>query len=288
MRKNLLLKRRSWKTTFCEIFSPALFLSMLVLAYYLSDITYREAGIYARTTLNLGPLLDALEPAFGVAGSSASPGAGLGACISGGVGGGMGGGSGTRANSSGTSANSSGTSANSSDADACSAAGDSLNLWQLRSSLDSLLNGPLPVLPVDVYLAIGLTTQDALGPQNYKLLTEFDQYLQAFGNILTPGTLHLSPDTEEVRGFLNSTYARHPLLRNISVRVHADEDTAIESILNPKGAERTWGLINFRNLSAHHVDYSIRLNYSTVPNTNRITNWIARGSECTSAPASRP
>ena len=31
------------------------------------------------------------------------------------------------------------------------------------------------------------------------------------------------------------------------------------------------------NLTATHVDYAIRLNYSTVPNTNRITNWIARG-----------
>ena len=47
--------------------------------------------------------------------------------------------------------------------------------------------------------SIGLAAQDALGAANYKLLVEFDVYLQLFGNILTPGTLHLCPDNANVR-----------------------------------------------------------------------------------------
>ena len=62
LRKNMLLKRRAWKTSLCELLSPALFLSILVLGYYLSDIDYFAAASYARTTLLLGPLLDALAP----------------------------------------------------------------------------------------------------------------------------------------------------------------------------------------------------------------------------------
>ena len=55
LRKNVLLKRRAWKTSCCEILSPALFLSILVLGYYLSDITYIAAANYSMTTLFFGP-----------------------------------------------------------------------------------------------------------------------------------------------------------------------------------------------------------------------------------------
>lgn len=257
LRKNVLLKRRAWKTSCCEILSPALFLSILVLGYYLSDITYIAAANYSMTTLFFGPFLEALAPL-------------------------------ARASSTGASA---GASSLAGDAMQCMAQGgnasagcasDGLNLMQLRGSLDSLLQGPLPVLPIDLYLGVGLAAQSLLGPANYRLLTEVDSYLRAFGNLLTPGTLHLAPNTRDVRRFLNASYARHPTLHNITVRVHATEDDALSYILDPPDpTERTWALLSFRSLDAATVDYSIRLNYSTVPNTNRITRFIARGIDTT-------
>lgn len=246
LKKNFLLKRRAYKTSLCELFSPALFLSILVLGYALSSVDYISAGVYAATTLELGPLLSAAQPLLD--GASLTEGASCAAEF-----------------------------ARGGNASAACANAPDVDLLRLRGSLDSLLNGPLPVLPIDVYLAVGLAVQDSLGESNYRLLSEFDRYLQLFGNILTPGTLHLCPDIPAVRDFLDHSYARHPTMRNLTVRVHGTEDDALEAVLNPPPGERTWAVLSFANLSAFHVDYAIRLNYSTVPNTNRITNWIARG-----------
>ena len=246
LHKNAILKRRAWKTSICEIASPAIFLSVLVLGYALSDVTYIPSGVYASTTLRLDPLVRAAGPILSDAGLISDTAA---ACASGGV--------------SGSSAE-------------CTR--PELNLMSLRGSVNALLNGPLPVLPIDVYLAIGLGVRDSLGAANYRMLNEYDRYLQLFGNILTPGTLHLCPDSPPVRHFVNRSYARHPILQNITVRVHPSESEALDAVLNPADpGERSWAVIAFANLSATHVDYAIRLNYSTVPNTNRITRWIARG-----------
>merc|ERR1711965_1021641 len=60
--KNFLLKKRAYKTTCCEIFSPALFLSVLVLGYTLSSTNYYGEGNYAKTELNLAPLTSTILP----------------------------------------------------------------------------------------------------------------------------------------------------------------------------------------------------------------------------------
>ena len=246
LKKNWILKRRAWKTSLCELFSPALFLSLLVLGYALSRVDYFSSGIYASSMLDLDPVLRAIQPILD--GASLNDGASCAAEFA----------SGRNVSA------------------ACAAVPD-VDLMRLRGSLNSLLNGPLPVLPIDVYLAVGLAVKDSLGTTNYKLLSEFDRYLQLFGNILTPGTLHLCPDGPQVRRFLERSYRRHPTLRNLTVRVHETEERAITSVLDPPQGERTWAVLSFRNLSAHVVDYDIRLNYSTVPNTNLITSYIARG-----------
>ena len=46
-----------------------------------------------------------------------------------------------------------------------------LDLWGLRESLLALLNGPLPVLPFDLYVAIGLGVRDAINPADFERLT---------------------------------------------------------------------------------------------------------------------
>ena len=123
LKKNLILKRRAYKTTLCELFSPALFLSILVLGYALSDVDYISAGIYAATTLRLEPLLSALQPVLD--GVSLTQGAQCAAQSQ----------------------------AGGNASDVCASARN-VDLMSLRDSLNSLLNGPLPVLPIDVYLAV--------------------------------------------------------------------------------------------------------------------------------------
>lgn len=58
LRKNARLKRRGWCTTCCEILSPALFCSILVLGYTLSDEVLFNASMYASLKFDLVPLLE--------------------------------------------------------------------------------------------------------------------------------------------------------------------------------------------------------------------------------------
>ena len=71
MWKNALLKRRAWKTTLAEFFSPPAFLAVLVLGYSLSSTTYIDASIYATSTLDIDTLLGVAQ-GFGSFGSSSS------------------------------------------------------------------------------------------------------------------------------------------------------------------------------------------------------------------------
>lgn len=54
-----------------------------------------------------------------------------------------------------------------------------------------------------------------------------------------------------------------------------------QTILDSADGDKAWALVHFDELSPRNVEYSIRLNYSTVPNTNLITNFINRGLDTT-------
>ena len=80
----------------------------------------------------------------------------------------------------------------------------------------------------------------------------------------------------QVRRFVRASRALHPPLANMSLVVHASEEAALAALLRPAG-ERVWALIVFRSLEPRRVDYAIRMNYSSLPNTNWVVRWIARG-----------
>lgn len=65
-------------------------------------------------------------------------------------------------------------------------------------------------------------------------------------------------------------------MANLTVRLHADEAAAVRYALLHQAEERSWAVIVFNALTPHRLNYSIRLNYSTIPNTYFITNEIAR------------
>ena len=56
LKTKLVLKTRSPITTFFELVSPALFVGILVLGYFLSDVDTIEAGLYAVTHFDVRPL----------------------------------------------------------------------------------------------------------------------------------------------------------------------------------------------------------------------------------------
>jgi len=88
-----------------------------------------------------------------------------------------------------------------------------------------------------------------------------------------------------VHAFVAHARAAHPAaLGELNVTVHPSEEAAVGAILGRDGyggggggGERAWGAVIFHELSPASLNFSIRLNYSTLPNTNWVTNWIARG-----------
>ena len=115
-----------------------------------------------------------------------------------------------------------------------------------------------------------------------------------WGNLLTLGTIHLSPDVPVVHefwAFLNETYPT-TMNNTVKVRVHDTEDVAVRFIIDNLD-ERTWALVDFSDYSAassgtdnnrdnatvleEDFRYKIRMNYTTLPNTNQVVNFITIG-----------
>ena len=44
------------------------------------------------------------------------------------------------------------------------------DLWDILGSVDSVLSGPLPIIPLDVFVGIGVAVREALSPSAYAKL----------------------------------------------------------------------------------------------------------------------
>ena len=68
-------------------------------------------------------------------------------------------------------------------------------------------------------------------------------------------------------------------ISNFRVRLHETEDEAMDFIQDTYNDERTWALIDFTDFDFEEDDnaFQIRLNYTTLTNVNRITNWESIG-----------
>ena len=147
-----------------------------------------------------------------------------------------------------------------------------------------------------------------IGVDNLPRIFSESSYGRQWGNLLTLGTLHLSPNTAVTNDFwqyLNETYplvflssSSSSLNNNVNVnisnnnnttrnplriRIHDTEDAALQYIDKNNLNERTWALLDFSQFNPTSTtndmmnSYKIRLNVTTVPNTARITNWATIG-----------
>jgi ATP-binding cassette subfamily A (ABC1) protein 3 len=145
----------------------------------------------------------------------------------------------------------------------------------------------MPVPTFDQYVGTSLALSSLIGVDDLPRVFSDSAFGRQWGNLLTLGTLHLSPDNDVSRsfwGYLNETY---PLLLDddtLKVRVHENERDALQFI-EGNLKERTWALVDFSGQSPTLVgveeeedfQFKIRMNYTTVPNTNEITNYVAIG-----------
>jgi len=115
---------------------------------------------------------------------------------------------------------------------------------------------------------------------------EDSSYGRQWGNLLTLGTMHLTPRDHPLTSkfilYLKETY---PAARaNIQIRVHDDHDEAMAYVMDHLDDERTWAVIDLSQL--HDTgsgddeiggSFTIRLNHTTVPNTALVENYVASG-----------
>jgi hypothetical protein len=238
--KDLREKRRSKVITCIELFSPLFMIAILSAAFTLSDVTNIDAATYTKINVQVpGQLAPLLQ----------------------------------------------GLSSTNITAEAAAAAANTSsrgasydNISGVVSSLKQLQRGPFPVPTFDQFVGLGslLSANVDFGTREY--LVTNNNVGRTFGNLLTLGTLHFAPNSSDAVQSLQSWLETETTsMQQVKRLSHTSEAAAVQYVLDNTAAERTWAVIVIDDASSGSVDYTIRLNYTTVPNTNIILDWLAVG-----------
>jgi len=262
--KNMLTKYRTPLPTFFEIFSPVMMMLILVLAYSLAATTELNAEQYSSLAFDIpGPWFNLLARSLDFAGSSSDNVSAF-----------------DRVNRTrhfarllmdinGTiNTTQSGTS------------GDGVELLaDAVVAIQDAFKDPLPVPTFSQYVQASLAMSNLFNADNIPGVFSDSSFGRQWGNLLTLGTLHLSPNTPIVAQFwtyLNETYP-DLMEKSIRTRLHESEATAL-TFINSNLKERTWALLDFSNYQGvEDFQYKIRMNYTTLPNTNLIVDFASIG-----------
>ena len=148
------------------------------------------------------------------------------------------------------------------------------NLYDLYTQL---IQGPLLVPTLDQYLFVNdLFSNNFEKLGTYGGLLSQTQLGQTFTNLFQRGGMHFAPSGPQVDslvGFLNRSY---PNFRRVQVFIHSTESAGIDYIMNHL-EQPTLALIVLRQISTVKVNYLIRQNYTTLPNSNLIVRSISTG-----------
>lgn len=290
--KNFLAKRRTPTGTFFEIFSPVLIMLVLVSAYTLSEVVREEATQYDTLNASIpGPWLDLAAQALNLStaddmqsqqrrqlhtttSSSSSPlrdamashalnllqDLGLDPIQS------------RRLQTKGVDAT-----GNTKNTTTIGGSGFDF----LDGSLDlvkSLLASPMPVPSLDQFVAASRGLSSLLGPDELPIVLQDSSLGRSWGNLLTLGTIHLSPNSSAVSKFQDYLSDNYPnAFEYLTLKVHDSEETALKYI-NKNLDNRTWALVDLSgHVSDEDISYKIRMNYTTLPNTNLIVKFVSSG-----------
>ena len=154
-----------------------------------------------------------------------------------------------------------------------------INIFNLFGSLQVQLNGPVIIPPFDAYIFVA----QYISNQFKQISPRFSNRVlssstgRIFGNLLNLGTLHFCPfPSDEVKSLIDYLNTTTVLFRTMSILTHRSEVSAVRYILaNPD--QRAFALIVIHQITPLRVNYEIRQNYSTLPNSNRIVNQITTG-----------
>ncbi len=138
----------------------------------------------------------------------------------------------------------------------------------------NLIKGPLIIPDFGQYIAFGKLLSNIFPASDLLSQTSFGQ---SFANLLYLGDLHFAPSSKEtfhLINYLNRTYST--AFNSLNIIIHNNENDGIDYILNNLDTH-AMAFIILREISTSKINYVIRQNYTTLPNTNSIVNDISIG-----------
>jgi hypothetical protein len=132
--------------------------------------------------------------------------------------------------------------------------------------VEGILKRPLVVPTFDQFI-----TANRLAASEAEELADaflYVEWVQWYGNLLKEGALHFAPyPSVEVDSLINYLNTTTTTFRDMRVYKHATEDDAVEWILDNHEEDYTLALIGLREISEKKINYVIRQNVTTVPDT---------------------
>lgn len=151
-----------------------------------------------------------------------------------------------------------------------------VDIGSLYTSIVEILSGPLIVPSFDSYITLSRTISSGLQSDELTTILTDSEFGQKYGNLLSLGTIHFAPDSSQVDSLIEYLNRTTTTFQSLHVMKHKSEGKAIHHIQNNLD-EYTFALIVLHTISPESINYEIRLNYTTLPNTNQIVNWITIG-----------
>ena len=143
------------------------------------------------------------------------------------------------------------------------------------SDILKLLTGPLVIPTFDEFISASTYIQqyNSVAQSVYISQSELGN---SYANLYTRCALHFAPNNElswELIKYLNQTTTT---FHTLQYYVHENEDEAVSYILKHL-EERALVLVILNDINLGNVDYTLRFNYSTLPNTNQVVNLYSLG-----------
>lgn len=239
--KNVIEKRRNIRVTICECFSHLVMFVILLLGFGLSKIVYYQPENYVKLNVLVPPAV-------------------------------------FRASSLGNPTRSPTSRPTSTLNDTVVFQPPFISVSNTYAGFKKQLKGPMPIPSFDEYIALSkfIASAAATQPGLIRLASKTSQGMR-FGNLLKVGELHFSPypsaAVDSLVRYLNESTKS---FKTLKYHLHETEADGVDYILSHL-ENRALALIDLRKITNEKINYVIRQNYTTLPNTNQVFVAIARG-----------
>ena len=239
VKKNAIEKRRNIRVTCCECFSHLVMFILLLLGLRLSRLVYFQPENYVKINILVPPSIFKNNAPV-----STTPAA---------------------------------TSMVSSRSLSASSDQNKLSIGAILTGVKKQLKGPLPIPTFDQYItAAKFLTRTAANAQipSFVLQTTLGE---KYGNLIQLGELHFAPyPSRAVDSLVRHLNRTTTTFKTLTTHYHTTESAGVAYILNNLN-KRAFALIVIRQITPQKINYVIRQNYTTLPNTNQVFISISRG-----------